>query len=148
VRLDKLYEILGECRFGIHDLSRTTLDTRSQLPRFNMPLELGIFLGAKRYGGASQAKKSCLILDRDQYRYQIFARISRGRTSVLTTTTLVRRSMGFEIGCALPAQAVSASLVRNACRNGTSSSGSNCPRCAVLRVSRSAISLFSISERS
>ena len=37
-----------------------------------MPLELGIFLGAKRYGGAKQAGKSCLILEREPYRYQIF----------------------------------------------------------------------------
>ena len=37
-----------------------------------MPLELGIFLGAKQFGGRRHANKSCLILDRDQYRYQIF----------------------------------------------------------------------------
>jgi hypothetical protein len=37
-----------------------------------MPLELGIFLGAKTYGGAKQARKSCLILDREPHRYQIF----------------------------------------------------------------------------
>ena len=72
VRLEKLFEIIRECRYGIHDLSRVTPDSRYRLPRFNMPLELGIFLGAKRYGGPSQARKSCLILDRDQYRYQIF----------------------------------------------------------------------------
>lgn len=72
VRLDKLFEIIGECRFGIHDLSRVTLDSANRLPRFNMPLELGIFLGAKRFGGGRHATKSCLILDRDQYRYQIF----------------------------------------------------------------------------
>lgn len=65
VRLDKLYEIIGECRFGIHDLSRTSIDTKHRLPRFNMPLELGIFLGAKRYGGAKQGRKSCLILERE-----------------------------------------------------------------------------------
>jgi hypothetical protein len=72
VRLDKLYDIIADCRFGIHDLSRTTLDTKHRLPRFNMPLELGIFLGAKRYGGVKHSWKSCLILDRDPYRYQIF----------------------------------------------------------------------------
>ena len=72
VRLDKLLEIIGTCRLSIHDLSRTSLDAKYRLPRFNMPLELGIFLGAKRYGGTRHAKKSCLILDRDQYRYQIF----------------------------------------------------------------------------
>lgn len=72
VRLEKLLDIIGECRFGIHDLSRVTLDSKNHLPRFNMPLELGIFLGAKRFGGSHHARKSCLVLDRDQYRYQIF----------------------------------------------------------------------------
>ena len=71
-RIDKLYDLIGECRFGIHDISRTELDAVNQLPRFNMPLELGIFLGAKRYGGAAQRAKRLLILDVDQYRYQRF----------------------------------------------------------------------------
>ena len=56
-RIEKLYGIIEECRYGVHDLSRTELDAVNQLPRFNMPLELGIFLGAKRYGGASQKAK-------------------------------------------------------------------------------------------
>ena len=72
VRLEKLYEIIGNCRFGIHDLSRTTLDSVNRLPRFNMPLELGIFLGAKRYGGPRHRQKSALILEREPYRYQKF----------------------------------------------------------------------------
>jgi len=71
-RVEKLYEIIRNCRFGIHDLSRTTLDTKNRLPRFNMPLELGIFLGARWYGNPAQHRQSCLILDRDRYRYQIF----------------------------------------------------------------------------
>ena len=37
-----------------------------------MPLELGIFLGAKRYGGRSQNQKRTLILDIQKYRYQKF----------------------------------------------------------------------------
>jgi hypothetical protein len=37
-----------------------------------MPLELGIFLGAKRFGDTEQRKKVCLILDREKYRYQKF----------------------------------------------------------------------------
>lgn len=72
VRLDKLYAIIAECRYGIHDLSRVTLDTVHRLPRFNMPLELGIFLGAKRFGNPTQRKKSGLILEREPYRYQIY----------------------------------------------------------------------------
>ncbi len=35
-----------------------------------MPLELGVFLGAKRYGDAAQKRKRALILDAQQYRYQ------------------------------------------------------------------------------
>jgi hypothetical protein len=72
VRLDKIYGIIAECRYGIHDLSRTTLDSVNRLPRFNMPLELGVFLAAKRFGGAQQRRKVCLILDREPYRYQKF----------------------------------------------------------------------------
>jgi hypothetical protein len=37
-----------------------------------MPLELGVFLGAKYFGGRQQKRKACLILDRDNYRYQKF----------------------------------------------------------------------------
>lgn len=70
VRLDKLCGLIRECRYGIHDISRTELDRR--LPRFNMPLELGLFLGAKRFGSGSQRLKNCLILDREPYRFQRF----------------------------------------------------------------------------
>jgi len=72
LRLDKIGRLILRCRYGIHDLSRTTLDTANRLPRFNMPLELGVFLGAKRFGDGNQKTKICLILDRDPYRYQMF----------------------------------------------------------------------------
>jgi hypothetical protein len=72
IRIEKILKIIEECRFGIHDLSRTQLDKSHKLPRFNMPLELGMFLGAKRYGIGIQKRKQCLILDRDSYRYQKF----------------------------------------------------------------------------
>jgi len=72
IRIEKIFNIISECRLGIHDLSKTELDGTNHLPRFNMPLELGIFLGAKRYGDEEQRKKICLILDRESYRYQKF----------------------------------------------------------------------------
>ncbi|MBI5216937.1 MAG: hypothetical protein HY960_14380 [Ignavibacteriae bacterium] len=72
VRIEKLYSIIKNCQFGVHDISRTELDTRTRLPRFNMPLELGIFLGAKAYGSKKQKRKICLILDKERYRYQKF----------------------------------------------------------------------------
>jgi hypothetical protein len=72
VRIDKIANIIASCHFGIHDISRTELDRESQLPRFNMPLELGLFLGAKRFGSVRHRAKTCLILDVDRYRYQQF----------------------------------------------------------------------------
>ena len=72
VRIDKIYSIIADCRYGIHDISRTELDEGSGLPRFNMPLELGVFLGAKKFGIEEQERKKCLILDTEPYRYQQF----------------------------------------------------------------------------
>jgi hypothetical protein len=71
-RLDKIYRIIEQSRYGIHDISRTQLDRANGLPRFNMPLELGVFLGAKRFGGSAQKKKCALVLDTEPYRFQKF----------------------------------------------------------------------------
>lgn len=71
VRVEKIVQIIRECRFGIHDISRTEINSQG-LPRFNMPYELGLFMGAQRLGGGKQRRKSCLILDREPYRYQAF----------------------------------------------------------------------------
>jgi len=72
VRIDKIRRIIAESRYGIHDISRTEIDEGSGLPRFNMPLELGLFLGAKQFGGPKHRAKACLIFDRERYRYQQF----------------------------------------------------------------------------
>lgn len=71
MRIDKIQRIIGECKFGIHDISRVELN-ENNLPRFNMPLELGLFLGAKKYGSGAQKDKVCLIFDTEKYRYQQF----------------------------------------------------------------------------
>lgn len=72
VRLARIQRIIEECRYGINDLSTVTLDTVTGLPRFNMPLELGLFLGCKRFGAKNQSNKRILILDSEQYRYRQF----------------------------------------------------------------------------
>lgn len=71
-RLDKIMDIIYECKYSIHDLSRTELDATSGLPRFNMPLELGLDLGCRRFGSAYHKEKVCLIMDVERYRYQKF----------------------------------------------------------------------------
>jgi hypothetical protein len=68
--------------FGVHDISMTELDRLTGLPRFNMPLELGLFLGAHRFGSKDQRRKVALILDRERYRCQAFISDIAGRTSM------------------------------------------------------------------
>lgn len=69
-RLETIEKIIKECRYGIHDLSRVELDIENNLPRFNMPFELGLFFGAKYFGTGDHKKKKCLIVEKDQFRYQ------------------------------------------------------------------------------
>ena len=72
VRFEKIQRLIEQSKFGIHDISRTELDETTHLPRFNMPLELGVFVGAKRFGIKHHRSKNLLILDRDLYRYHSF----------------------------------------------------------------------------
>lgn len=72
VRIEKIMRIIHDSKYGIHDISRTDLSPQTNLPRFNMPLELGIFLGARKFGDRTQNAKICMIVDNDRYRYQQF----------------------------------------------------------------------------
>lgn len=73
VRLEKIVALIRGCRFGIYDISRTEPDDANRLPRFNMPFELGLFLGAARFDKTPrQPRRRCLVLDRERYRFQRF----------------------------------------------------------------------------
>ncbi len=108
VRIEKIARIISECKFGVHDISRTELDSRYHLPRFNMPLELGLFLGAARFGGKRQKEKLCLILDRERFRYQKFCSdiagqdISVHRDEPETAIKVVRNWLAAAVADILP----------------------------------------------
>jgi hypothetical protein len=70
VRLDRLVQMIGECGLGIHDLSRVRLTSPTDLPRFNMPFECGVFYGARRFGAHAQRRKRFLLLDKEPFQYQ------------------------------------------------------------------------------
>jgi hypothetical protein len=72
IRLDKICKIILECPYSVHDISKTEPDAKSKLPRFNMPFELGLYLGAKRFGDGAHRSKRTLIFDRELYRYQSY----------------------------------------------------------------------------
>ncbi len=71
-RIDKLYHLIEECKYGIHDISYTHLDEESNYPRFNMPFELGLFLGAKRFGTEEQKRKNTLIFESKKFSSKIY----------------------------------------------------------------------------
>jgi plasmid stabilization system protein ParE len=68
IRISKIAEMIGECDWGIHDLSRIEVDAAG-VPRFNMPMELGIHLGARLLGAARHKRKRALILEAKPHRY-------------------------------------------------------------------------------
>lgn len=76
-RLAKIIALIAASKFSIHDISRVELDADTDLPRFNMPIELGIAIGMKHLGRKSLRDHCLRVLDgaqkKDQYRYQKFA---------------------------------------------------------------------------
>jgi len=72
IRIRNIRNLIGECKYSIHDLSRVTAETTGQLPRFNMPLELGICIGAIEFGTKKHKEKEYLILESEQFRFKQF----------------------------------------------------------------------------
>lgn len=68
IRVTKIAELIAKCDWGIHDISRVELGP-GKLPRFNMPLELGLHLGARLLGERRHKRKRALILDAKSHRY-------------------------------------------------------------------------------
>lgn len=65
IRFDKLQRLIADSDHSVHDLSRTQINVRG-LPRFNMPFELGLMMGAKHFGGGRQrTKRACILVAED-----------------------------------------------------------------------------------
>ncbi len=47
---NEILTMIKECKYGIHDISKSRLNSKTRMARFNMPLELGVFIGANEYG--------------------------------------------------------------------------------------------------
>jgi len=70
VRLEKIANLILSSRFSIHDLSRCQASAGGELFRLNMPFELGVDYGARRYGDGVLSQKKILILETERYRFQ------------------------------------------------------------------------------
>lgn len=64
-RLDRIFELLSGCGASIHDLSRVSLSAPLQVPRFNMPFELGI-----AYCLGKQSGHRFFVMEEQAYRLQ------------------------------------------------------------------------------
>jgi hypothetical protein len=70
VRIEKIIALIEQSKFAIHDLSRCRARKEGEFFRLNMPLELGIDIGCKRFKKGKWRTKRCLILETERYRYQ------------------------------------------------------------------------------
>lgn len=67
-RLEKIIVLIQESQYAIHDLSRLQAKSVDEYYRLNMPFELGIDYGLRRFNEAFSDKQS-LILETEKYDY-------------------------------------------------------------------------------
>lgn len=70
IRINQIKLYIKESKYGIHDLSRSKPMKRNEVPRFNMPYELGLDMGCCEYGGRKFREKRILVLETERYYYQ------------------------------------------------------------------------------
>jgi hypothetical protein len=67
-RLNKIFKLIQSCRYSIHDLSRVEVNvTTAAVPRFNMPLELGMTI---TWQTLHPSRHSWFVLESEPYRLQ------------------------------------------------------------------------------
>lgn len=69
-RLDRILDLIRGSKFGIHDLSRCRAASAGEYARMNMPFELGIDYGARKFGTGEHIDKAILIFEETRYEYQ------------------------------------------------------------------------------
>lgn len=64
-RLERILDLIEQCVYSIHDLSRVQLDPRApRVPRFNMPFELGLAVAQ----GARNRRETWYVCETTPYR--------------------------------------------------------------------------------
>lgn len=76
-RLESIIAMIGNSEISIHDLSRIQFN-KDELPRFNMPFELGLDFGAKHYHPELRNKSFCILVG-ESYTYQAYLSDLAGR---------------------------------------------------------------------
>lgn len=68
--MEKILELVASSRYSIHDLSRCQAREEGEYYRLNMPFELGVDFGCRRFGGGRLSRKVILVLEEERFRYR------------------------------------------------------------------------------
>jgi len=69
VRIHQIMRLIRDSKYSIHDISRCAPLRQGELPRFNMPYEMGLDIGCGQYGAGKLRNKQCLVLEKEKNRY-------------------------------------------------------------------------------
>ena len=69
-RLDRIVDLIKNSKYGIHDISKCRATAEGDYARMNMPFELGLDFGCRRYGAGLPGNKAILVLEKQRYDYQ------------------------------------------------------------------------------
>lgn len=69
-RLDRILELVGGSKYGIHDLSRCKATDPGEYARMNMPFELGLDYACRKFGNSLMTSKQVLVLEHTSFDYQ------------------------------------------------------------------------------
>jgi hypothetical protein len=69
-RFENIKTLIMNSRFSINDLSRMGPMKEEDIPRFNMPFELGLFIGSKYLIPKIVENNRIIIFESEKYRYQ------------------------------------------------------------------------------
>ena len=68
-RIYKICELIELSKYSIHDLSRLQAIKKKEFYRLNMPFELGIDYGCRKFATNHHQDKKFLVLEKDRYNY-------------------------------------------------------------------------------
>ncbi|HYH87394.1 MAG TPA: hypothetical protein VEX60_18215 [Pyrinomonadaceae bacterium] len=69
-RIDKICELIKKSKYSIHDLFRLKSKKRGEFYRLNMPFELGVDYGSRRFALNYLKRKKYLILEKGTFDYR------------------------------------------------------------------------------
>ncbi len=69
VRVEQIKKLILKSKYSIHDISRSEVLQGKDLPRFNMPFEMGLDLACQSFGKGKLMLKKCLVLEKTKHHY-------------------------------------------------------------------------------